>query len=29
VARVQVGDALASARTAIDHLGDRALAFAA
>ena len=29
VARVTVGDALASARTTIDHLGDRALAFAA
>jgi len=29
VARVPVGDALASARTAIDHLGDRALALAA
>src|SRR3954452_18998624 len=29
VARVRVGDALAHARTAIDHLGDRALAFAA
>jgi N-carbamoylputrescine amidase len=29
IARVGVGDALATARDAIDHLGDRALAFAA
>jgi N-carbamoylputrescine amidase len=29
IARVRVGDALASARTAVDHLGDRVLAFAA